>query len=95
VESSVGRFRVPMRMAGWLKGVRTVGLGLGLEGVGPGGLGGIGRLRVGEWREEVAVRGRPRWTSSKIVRTFGSSISVTARSRLGWQKEEGNWKVRS
>lgn len=94
----VGRFRVPMRMAGWLRGVRTVGLGLGFEGAGPGGLGlwfdaeglgEIGRLRGGEWREEVAVRGLPRWTSSKIVRTFGSSISVTARSLLVWQEAEG------
>lgn len=112
MESAVGRVTVPMRMAGWLRGVRTLRLGFGFEGVESGGLGlwfdakglggnGIGRLRGDEWREEVAVRGRPRWTSSKIVRTFGSSISVAARSlalgrarrggkvRAAWREERG------
>lgn len=78
-----GRVRVPTRMAGCSRGVKTfgpseLGLGLGLvvvevEMEGNGGV----CLEGSEWGEEVAVRGQPPWISSLIFRTLEFSIPTS------------------
>lgn len=74
----VARARVPTMTAKWSRGVRNLGLGLGL------GLGfeWVGTERVGSFdfwfelgeMEDVAVRGRPRASSSATVRILTFSI---------------------
>lgn len=69
-------------VVGLLRGVRVLGLWLGFEWVGFGGLGlGLGMGEIGrpgrrEWRDAVAVNGRLRCIRSEMVRSLGVGSSI-------------------
>lgn len=89
VSEAVGRIRVPMMMAGWSRGVKT----LGRSGLGSVEVEGNGVCLEWEelveseeglqWGEDVAVIGELPWRSSMIVRTLTFSIATTLKRTEG------------